>query len=75
MEAFICHVCHRDYLNTHDQGFVMRSEDGNEHDVCRDCVKRIFVGQITSGDCAFDAMPDARWGGVILEAFSEVVPA
>lgn len=76
MEVLKCHVCKSAYLYTSDERFTMRCEScGTDENVCRRCVTKMFVKSINeSGSLNVETMPDPTWGGVMLEAYSEVVP-
>lgn len=55
-----------------DQGYSI-TIDGKEAPICRECVKDMVIDQI-KGFGTPDFPRDKSMGGVILEAFSEVVP-
>lgn len=73
-----CHVCEvvMQDLPAVDQGFCMDCEecDASQTPVCRDCVRDLILRDIDKYGEAIDDFPCSSVGGVILEAYSEVVP-
>lgn len=72
-----CHVCNRKFVFTESDGFIMTCRScGDYHaDVCRKCAKRIVLRDITETHTwAFETLPEPKFGGLILEAYSEVMP-
>lgn len=70
-----CHVCKRKFDASSDTGFKMDCKSCSEDnaDVCRKCAKRIIVRDITESHVfQFQELPDPKFGGLILEAYSEV---
>ena len=76
MDIRKCHVCSRKFAMTEDEGFEMDCRTcGDEHaDVCRKCAKKIILKDVTeTHSFQFDTLPDNKFGGLILEVYSEVM--